>query len=153
MGRAGCGGIEWFSLQLGGGWGDGLAEAARVDDHAIARRFAGVDERRVCFCGGEAKGGELGEGVFWGIFEWGDGGCGERWLRGGDRGGLLGEGGDDGPRLIHSDGSRGEIGRDAVFDRGLRWSGFVWGRGGGSRCGLLLVLRLSTEPVGGETEG
>ncbi len=140
LGRAGRCGVNWFSFQLGGGLGDGLAEAAWVDDQAIAGRFAGVDERRVCFGGGEAKGGEFGEGVFWGFFEWGDGGWGERCLRGGDGGGLLGEGGDDGLRLIHCDGSRGKIGRDAVFDGRFWQSGFVLGRGGGNRCGLLLVL-------------
>ena len=73
----------------------GLAEATRVDDRVVARSLAGVNERSVCFDGGEAKGGEFGEGVFREFFERGDGCLGERGLhRGG--GGLLGEGGDDG---------------------------------------------------------
>ena len=75
--------------------GDGLAEAARVDDCVVARSLAGVDERSVCFGGGEAKGGEFGEGVFGRFFERDDGCFGENGLhRGG--GGLFGEGGDDG---------------------------------------------------------
>lgn len=69
--------------------GDRLAEAARVDDHAIAWSLAGADERSVCFGGDEAKGGEFGEGVFGRFFDRDDRCLGERGLhRGG--GGLFG---------------------------------------------------------------
>lgn len=137
---------------MGGGWLDGLAEAARVDDCVVARSLAGVDERSVCFGGGEAKGGEFGEGVFGRFFERDDGCLGERWLhRGG--GGLFGEGGDDGLRRIHCDMGRGEVGWDAVFGWGFWWSAFGLGWCGGNRGGWVLFLGLGAEPVGGETEG